>query len=244
MRNVKLLIEYDGTSYGGWQRQNNAVTVQGELENAIMKLTKEYSEVIGCSRTDAGVHAKGFVANFITNSSIPYEKFKYALNTVLPSDIRILNSEVAEEDFHSRYNSKGKTYSYTIVNREIAPALYRNYVYHYKGNLNIENMRMGAKYFIGTHDFSAFKNAGSSVKTSVRTIMDIKIENLEDIIKIYVSGDGFLYNMVRIMVGTLIDVGTCKIGPEKIQEIIASKDRGKAGRSVPASGLCLEKVFY
>ena len=244
MRNIKLTLEYDGTNYLGWQKQKVGITIQGTLEEAIKFLTKEEVEVIGSSRTDAGVHAKGFVANFKTNSKIPSEKFREAINHKLPDDIVILKSEEAEEEFHARYNAIGKTYSYSILNRDVPSAIDRNYLYHVKRRLDVESMKEACKYFIGTYDFSAFKTSGSSVKTTVRTIKELYIEDNDDVIKIYVTGDGFLYNMVRIIVGTLIMVGSNKIKPLEIKNIIASKDREKAGICVPASGLVLEKVYY
>ena len=225
MKNIKLTLEYDGSNYQGWQKQKVGETVQGTLEKAIEGLTKETIEVIGSSRTDSGVHAKGFVANFKTESSIPSNKFREALNYRLPDDIVILNSEEVSDDFHSRYSAKGKTYSYSIINRDVPPAISRNYLYHVKKRLDTKAMEEACKYFIGTHDFNAFKSSGGSVKTTVRTITDLHIENKEDIIKIYVTGDGFLYNMVRIIVGTLIIVGNNKIEPCEIREIIDSRDR-------------------
>ena len=244
MRNIKLTLEYDGTNYLGWQKQKVGITIQGTLEEAIKVLTKEEVEVTGSSRTDAGVHAKGFVANFKTNSNIPSEKFREAINHKLPEDIVILKSEEVEEEFHARYNAMGKTYSYSILNRDVPSAIDRNYLYHVKRRLDVESMKEACQYFIGTHDFSAFKTSGSSVKTTVRTIKELYIEDNDDIIKIYVTGDGFLYNMVRIIVGTLIMVGSNKIKPLEIKNIIASKEREKAGICVPASGLVLEKVYY
>jgi tRNA pseudouridine38-40 synthase len=244
MRNIKLTLEYDGTNYFGYQKQKEKVTIQETLEEAISLLTNEKIEIIGSSRTDAGVHAKGFVANFKTNSTIPGMKFREAINYRLPDDIVIIKSEEVDAEFHSRYNAKGKTYSSSIVNRDVYPAIGRNYFYHVKKKLNIISMKEACKYFIGTYDFSAFKSSGSSTKTSVRTIKDLHIEYENNIIKIYVTGDGFLYNMVRIIVGTLLMVGNNKIKPEGITKIIESKDRTKAGVCVPANGLILEKVFY
>lgn len=244
MRNIKLILEYDGTNYAGWQRQYNADTIQEKIEKAILITTKEKSEVIGSSRTDAGVHAKGFVCNFKTSSKIPESKFKEALNTKLPNDIVILDSREVPINFHSRYDSKGKTYSYTILNRDTPIAIGQNYIYHLKRKLNIDDMIKGANFLIGRNDFSAFKNAGSSVKTSVRTITNIDIVNKGDFVVFTVSADGFLYNMVRIIVGTLIDVGIGKYKPEYIKTILDSKNRANAGKSAPASGLCLEIVYY
>ncbi len=244
MRNIKLTIEYDGTNYLGWQRQKVGNTIQGTLEEAIEVLTNETVETIGSSRTDAGVHAKGFVANFKTSSKIPADKYREAINHKLPDDIVILKSEEVDEEFHARYNAMGKTYSYSILNREVPSAINRNYVYHVKRRLDIEAMREACNYFIGTHDFVSFKSSGSSVKTTVRTISELYLEEQEDTIKIYVTGDGFLYNMVRIIVGTLIMVGFNKIKPNEIENIIKEKDREKAGICVPAKGLVLEKVYY
>jgi len=244
MRNIKLTIEYDGTNYLGWQRQKVGNTIQGRLEEAIEVLTKETVEAIGSSRTDAGVHAKGFVANFKTSSKIPAEKYREAINHKLPDDIVILKSEEVDEGFHARYNAMGKTYSYSILNRDVPSAINRNYVYHVKRRLDTKAMREACKYFIGTHDFASFKTSGSSVKTTVRTISELYLEEQEDTIKIYVTGDGFLYNMVRIIVGTLIMVGFNKIKPNEIEKIIEEKNREKAGICVPATGLVLERVYY
>ena len=244
MRNIKLTIEYDGTSYGGWQKQKNNRTIQQCIEEAIKLLTGEDVELIGSSRTDAGVHAKGMIANFITNSQIPADKFREAINTKLPDDIGIIKSEEVDRNFHSRYDSKGKTYFYTLVNRYEKVCIGRNYVYQVRDELNYNLMKEAAKYFLGKHDFKAFKTNGSSVKTSVRTINGLELELKGDVIKIFVSADGFLYNMVRIIVGTLIEVGKGKIKPEDIESIIKNGDRSKAGPCVPPNGLVLEKVFY
>ncbi|QAS59975.1 tRNA pseudouridine(38-40) synthase TruA [Clostridium septicum] len=244
MRNIKLIIEYDGTNYLGWQKQNNGITIQETIEEALKDITKEKINLIGSSRTDSGVHAKGFVANFKTNSRIPSERFREALNVKLPNDIVILESSEVEDDFHSRYNAKGKTYSYTILNRDVPIAIGKDYSYQVKGKLDIEEMKKACSYFIGTHDFVAFKSSGSSVKTTVRTITDLHIENYDSYIKIFVTGDGFLYNMVRIIVGTLLVVGRGKIRSSDIKSIIENKARDKAGICVPSRGLVLEKGFY
>ena len=244
MNNIKLTIEYDGTNYYGWQKQKEMKTVQGEIEEAILLVTKEKCEVIGSSRTDAGVHARGFVANFKTNSKVPPERFREALNVKLPNDIVVIKSEKVEDNFHARYNAKGKTYQYYILNDDIPSALMRNQLYHYKYDLDVESMKEAAKYFIGTHDFAAFKTQGSSVKGTVRTIFDVKVEKIEKTIRISVSGDGFLYNMVRIIVGTLIRVGRNKIPASSIIDIINKKDRALAGDCVPPNGLVLKEVYY
>lgn len=244
MRNIKLTIEYDGTNYSGWQKQKNGITIQQKLEEAIEQITKTKTEIIGSSRTDAGVHARGYVANFRTESSIPIVGIKDAINSKLPEDIVVLNSEEADINFHARYSCIGKEYSYTIFNRPQASAIERNFVYHYKKQLDYEAMQLACTYFIGKHDFSAFKSTGSSVKTTVRNIKKAYFQRNQEKLIFYTEGDGFLYNMVRIMVGTLIDVGIHKIKPYEVLDIIKSKDRSKAGRTVPASGLCLEIVYY
>lgn len=244
MRNIKLTIEYDGTNYAGWQRQNNIVTIQQRVEEAIENITNNFSEVIGSSRTDAGVHAKGFVCNFLTESKIPAPKFKKALNSFLPEDIVIVKSEEVDISFHSRFHSIGKKYVYTILTGEQRPAIGRNYAYYFHRQLDIEKMKSACKYFLGMHDFSAFKNSGSSVKTSVRTIKELNVIEDGNFIKFSVTGDGFLYNMVRIIVGTLLEVGLGRFKPEYIEDILKSKDRSKAGKSAPANGLCLEEVYY
>lgn len=244
MRNIKLIVEYDGTNYAGWQIQNNAITIQQKIQDAIKSITGSYSEVIGSSRTDSGVHAKRFVCNFFTNSKIPEENFKNVLNSILPEDIVILKSEEVDTKFHSRFNSIGKRYVYTILIGEQRPAIGRNYIYYFKKSVNVDKMKEAAKFFLGTHDFSAFKNTGSSTKTSIRTINDLSISVEGNLIRFSITGDGFLYNMVRIIVGTLLEVGVGRFEPEYMVDILKSKDRSKAGKSAPASGLCLEEVFY
>ncbi|MGL4772818.1 MAG: tRNA pseudouridine(38-40) synthase TruA [Clostridium sp.] len=244
MRNIKLIIEYDGSEYCGWQKQKNARTIQECIEKAIEKITKEEVQLIGSSRTDTGVHAKGMVANFTTNSRIPSDRFREAINTKLPDDIAIIKSEEVDLNFHSRYSSKGKTYSYLIVNREEKVAIGRKYGLHVRENLDIDKMKQGCKHFIGMHDFSAFKSSGSSVKTSVRTISQLDIEKIDDRMIVTITADGFLYNMVRIIVGTLIEIGKGKIEPQNIVDIIESKDRKNSGPCIGPNGLTLEKVYY
>lgn len=244
MINIKIVLEYDGTNYYGWQKQKDKRTIQGQVEESIRELTNEVVDLIGCSRTDSGVHAKGFVANFKTKSTIPYGKFREALNIKLPDDIVVLYSEKVSDEFHARYNAKGKTYEYLILNTDAPSAIMRNFAYHYKYSLNINDMKEAAKYFIGTYDFIAFRSQGSSVKGTIRTISDLQVEKSQDYIKISVTGDGFLYNMVRIIVGTLINVGRGKNSPEDIINIIKNKDRTLAGDCVPAKGLLLKEVYY
>ena len=242
--NIKLTLEYDGTNYSGWQKQINAITVQQIIEEAIYKVTSNKVETIGSSRTDSGVHAMAYVLNFFIESTIPPEKFKEALNTKLPEDIIIIKSEEVPREFHARYCSLGKKYCYTILNTANKPAIGRNYVGYYKAPLNVELMQEACKFFIGKHDFAAFRNLGSSVKSTTRVISESYIVKEGNIIKYYISADGFLYNMVRIIVGTLVQVGNGKIRVDEISSIIASKNRRKAGKCAPASGLCLQEVYY
>lgn len=244
MKNVKLTIEYDGTNYHGWQSQSNAKTVQETVERAIHGLTGEVININGSSRTDQGVHAYGQVANFFTESNIPHDRFSYALNRLLPEDIIIRKSEEVSMDFHARYCAKGKKYRYLIYNSRFPSAIFRNRSYHVSHNLDLDNMKKALPFFKGTHDFSAFKATGSSVKTSVRTIFDASLSKIDDNICFEVSGDGFLYNMVRIMVGTLVDVGMGRIRAEEIPDIIESRDRKRAGRTAPPQGLYLVEVYY
>lgn len=244
MKNIKLIIEFDGSNFSGWQRQPKGRTVQKEIETAIFKATGEEIMINGSSRTDAGVHAREMVANFFTDSTIPGEKFREAINTRLPHDVSILKSEEVAEEFHARYSSKGKTYSYTIINRYERLSLGHQYLYHCKYNLNVDEMRSACKYFIGTHDFRAFMSPGSSIKTTTRTIQDLYIEQKGNEIKIFITADGFLYNMVRIIVGTLIKVGNGRLAAGEMKSIIEEGNRKRAGMCVPPNGLILEKVFY
>ena len=245
MRNIKLTIEYDGKDFNGWQKQPNKLNIQGEIERAIEEITEEENvELIASGRTDAGVHAISQIANFKTESNIPVEKIPIALNTKLKKSIRIKKAEEVDERFHSRYNCKQKTYRYIINNGKCASALNRNFEYFIPEKLDVDKMKKAIKYFEGEHDFKGFKASGTSSKSSVREIYKTKIEKEEDKIIIELTGNGFLYNMVRIIVGTLVDVGLGKIDPDDIPEIINSKDRTKAGKTLPPYGLYLVKVEY
>lgn len=245
MRKIKLTIEYDGTNYHGWQIQKNANTIQETVEKAISKLIGERIGVVGCSRTDVGVHAYGQVAHFLTNSNIPGDKFSYAINNLLPSDIVVRLSEEVAEDFHSRYSSKGKKYRYLIYNEAHSSAIMRNRACHIRPKLNFKEMCAAAEYFIGKHDFAAFQATGGQVRSSVREIYGIDVIKREDnVISIEVYGNGFLYNMVRIIAGTLIYVGIGKIQALEIPKIIEGLDRTKAGKTAPSEGLYLMEIYY
>lgn len=242
--NVKILLEYDGSNYHGWQRQKNALTIQEVVEEAVYKVTGEKVKVIGAGRTDAGVHARGQVANFHTNCRIPVERLPYAINSHLPEDIVVKGAEEVPDDFHARYSAKAKVYTYTIYNAPFPSPLMRKYSYFYPHILDVEAMQEAAKAFVGIHDFTAFRASGSPVKSSIRNVMRLEVKKNKDVITIEVEADGFLYNMVRIIAGTLLEVGSGKRTPEEIPSVISSRDRERAGITLPAHGLCLEKVVY
>lgn len=244
MRNIKLIIQYDGMNYHGWQIQENAITIQEVLENALNKLIGVKPRISGCGRTDTGVHAKAYVCSFKTKTSIPSNKLPYALNRFLPDDIVCIEACDMENDFDAHKSAIGKTYSYVILNSKYPDVFYKNRAWHYRYDLDVDKMKKAAKYFLGTHDFLGFAASGFTVQTTVRTIHSIEITQNDNLITIDVSGNGFLYNMVRIIAGTLVFVGNGKIDAEKIPEIIDSKDRKRAGITAPACGLYLKEVFY
>lgn len=246
MKKIMLVVSYEGTQYHGWQCQPNAVTVEGVLNETISKLTGEEITVIGASRTDAGVHALGNVAVFDTESRIPGEKFSYALNQRLPEDIVIQDSKEVALDFHPRHCNCKKTYEYSIIHRKFPLPQYRNTAFFYYGDLDIGKMRQAAKAFVGEHDFAGFCSSGAQVQTTVRTIYALEIEEnaTQEEIVIRVEGNGFLYNMVRIIAGTLLEVGKGNISPQKMEEIIESCNRKNAGPTAPAKGLKLVRIKY
>ena len=244
MRNIKLTIEYDGKDFNGWQKQPNKLNIQGTIEQAIKTITGEEIELNASGRTDAGVHALGQVANFKTNSQIPIEKFAIAINSRLKRSIVIKKAEEVDERFHSRLNCKKKTYRYVINNSFEGSAIYRNLETHIPQKLDIDKMKQAIKYFEGEHDFKAFKASGTSSKSSVRTIYETNLYQENDRIFIELTGNGFLYNMVRIIAGTLVDVGLGKIKPEEIPQIIKEEKRENAGKTLPPNGLYLLKVMY
>ncbi|MCR5591955.1 MAG: tRNA pseudouridine(38-40) synthase TruA [Lachnospiraceae bacterium] len=250
MRRILLEIAYDGTDYCGWQIQPDAPTIEGILNRELSRLLNEEIKVIGASRTDAGVHAEGAVAVFDTSSNIPGEKFSYAINQSLPDDIVVRRSEETDARFHPRKVNCRKTYRYSIWHDKFPMPLISRYAHWVHYPLDIEAMKTAAAYFVGEHDFAGFCSASADVDSTVRTIYEMRLENSGEVmhdltrefykkIDIYVTGNGFLYNMVRIIAGTLIDVGTGKILPSDIPEIIASADRTRAGNTAPANGLTL-----
>ncbi len=244
MKNIRLTIEYDGKDFNGWQKQPNKLNIQGEIEKAIEEITGEKVDLIASGRTDAGVHALAQMANFKTNSNLPVEKYPIALNTKLKKSIRIQKAEEVEENFHSRYHCKKKTYRYIINNSKYGSSIYRNLEYFIPNKLNVEKMQEAVRYFEGEHDFKAFKASGTSSKSSVRIIYKTKVEKQGDRIIIELTGNGFLYNMVRIIAGTLIEVGLGKIEPNEIPRIIEKGERSRAGKTLPPQGLYLVKVEY
>ena len=244
MRNIKLTIEYDGKDFNGWQKQPTKLNIQGTIEQAIKQITGEDVELNASGRTDAGVHALGQVANFKTNSQIPIEKFAIAINSKLKRSIVIKKAEEVDERFHSRLSCKKKTYRYIINNSPEGTAIYRNLETHIPQKLDLSQMKKAIKYFEGEHDFKAFKASGTSSKSSVRTIYKADIYQENEKIFIEITGNGFLYNMVRIIVGTLVEVGLGTIKPEKIIDIIQQGKRENAGKTFPPNGLYLLKVMY
>lgn len=244
MRRIFLVVAYDGTNYHGWQLQKNAVTIESKLNEAIRSLTGEELQVIGASRTDAGVHARGNVAVFDTDSQIPGEKFAYALNAHLPDDIVIQSSKEVALDFHPRHIPCKKTYEYTILNRKMPLPEYRQEALFCYALLDVERMQAAAEKLIGEHDFASFCASGAQVETTVREIYDCSVERQGELIKIRVTGNGFLYNMVRIIAGTLLEVGKGKILPEEMEKILAACDREKAGPTAQARGLRLMEICF
>ena len=244
MPRIRLTVEYDGTNYSGWQRQENAVSVQQRLEEALFKLLRVETRVTGASRTDAGVHALGQVVHFDTASRIPPEKYAFALNTMLPDDIRVRASMLAADDFHARFNAQGKIYRYMMFNSPHASALLRHSHAHVMYPLDIGLMDAEARSIIGTHDFSAFAASGSVAKDTVRTIGDCRVVRSGEEVMLLVRGNGFLYNMVRILAGTVIQVGSGKLESGAIARALDGKSRLSLGITAPPHGLTLMRVFY
>lgn len=245
MINYKMVIAYDGSRYNGWQKQGNTKdTIQGKLEKVLEKLEGREVEVIGAGRTDAGVHALGQVANVKLESKINGETLLQYLNQYLPEDIAVLSVKEVPMRFHSRLNATEKTYLYRIYRSEIPNPFIRKYTVTITEELDIEKMRMAAEFLIGEHDFKSFCSLKKSKKSTVRTLYSITIEEIEEEIRISVRGNGFLYHMVRIIIGTLLEVGTGKKKPEEIEQILEKGERQAAGKTAPAHGLFLKEVKY
>ena len=242
MKRVMLTVAYDGTNYHGWQLQDGHVTIESELNAVLSRITGEDIKVSGASRTDAGVHAKGNLCVFDTEARMPGEKYSYALNTCLSEDIKVVGSREVPPDFHPRYVKTEKSYCYRIFNSRFANPLYRLYSHHCYIPLNTDLMNEGAEYLLGEHDFKSFSSVHTQAKTTVREISGIEVVREDELIRINVKGYGFLYNMVRIIAGSLMEVGSGRIKPVKIKEILEACDRSKAGPTAPARGLTLEEI--
>ncbi|MBR1970154.1 MAG: tRNA pseudouridine(38-40) synthase TruA [Clostridia bacterium] len=244
MINYALLIEYDGTRYNGWQKQGNTPnTIQERFENILFKLCGKKVEIFASGRTDKGVHAKGQVANFKCEIDMHPEEIKDYFNKYLPEDIRIINAKIEDERFHSRLNAKSKTYEYNIAT--VKPSVFnRKYVYHTEDSVNVEKMKRAAAKLLGTHDFIGFSSVKKTKKSTIRTINSIDILEESGIITIRINGNGFLYNMVRIITGTLFEIGTGKKEAGVIDEVFKLKERSLSGETLPACGLTLESVYY
>ncbi len=241
---IKLTLSYDGTAFCGWQKQKNGVSVQQTIEDAIFALTGERVTVTASGRTDAGVHAKGQVAHFDTDSDIPPDKFYKALNTFLPDPVKAMGSERVADNFNARKSAKRKTYEYSLYISDTEEPLKERYAARIYGDIDLEKMRSAANLIEGEHDFKAFSATGSAVKTTVRTVYGISVEKTGEEIKIKVCGNGFLYNMVRIIAGTLVAAGKGEISEAEILKALNAGDRNLLGKTLPAKGLCLLKVEY
>lgn len=244
MANYKLIVEYDGTNYHGFQIQSGLSTIQGEIEIALAKLAKKYTRVTGAGRTDAGVHALNQVINFNSDLTVPIDRLKLAFNSLLPTDIRVRQAVKVDDQFHARFDAIEKTYFYRIEQGEIASVFSRNYCWWIRNNLAWDKMIVASKVIIGKHDFAGFTASGSAVNSTVRTVKDVQIQRRGAYIELRFTADGFLYHMVRNLVGTLVEVGLNKRDPDSLVEILKSKDRRKAGVTAPAQGLFLESVRY
>ena len=245
MRTIKLIIEYDGSNYLGWQVQPNGQTIQGVIQDRLKRLTGESSQLIGSGRTDAGVHALGQVAHFKTESRMDANTFQRALNSLLPEDIVIRRAEEVDAEFHARRSARSKVYKYRILNRVTPPAIDRQYVWHVPQKLNLDEMKKATHGLVGEHDFSAFRSVGSSARSSVRNILRADWKRGKGgLLRLEIEATGFLKQMVRAIVGTLVEVGRGKISVQKFREILESKDRKKAGPTAPARGLFLKEVKY
>lgn len=245
MRNIRLLLQYDGTRYQGWQRQESSEnTIQGKLERLLSQMCGEPIEVLGSGRTDAGVHARGQEANFHTESEMSVEEMLEYINTYLPEDIAVLKVTEAAPRFHSRLNACGKCYRYQIVNSSIPDVFLRKYAWEFPEELDVDAMRRAAQYLLGEHDYKSFTSAKKGKKSTVRRIDAIEIEQRDSLITFTFRGNGFLYHMIRILMGTLLEVGTGRRTPESMTELLEAGSRDRAGMLVPAKGLTLMEVYF
>ncbi len=244
MRNLLLTIRYDGRPYHGWQIQPNAPTVQNQLQEALSAVFGMRPDIKGCSRTDTGVHARRFCVSVKTESAIPCDRLIPALNTKLPGSVAVIDCREVRPDFHARYDSLGKRYCYELLNTPVRDPFYDRLATHWQYPLDEQSMMREGQPLIGTHDFAAFQSSGSSVTDTVRTVTQLEVVREGDMVKLLISADGFLYNMVRIIVGTLLDIQRGKLPSGCMGDIIASKDRSAAGFTAKPDGLYLDEVFY
>ncbi|MEA3560645.1 MAG: tRNA pseudouridine(38-40) synthase TruA [Candidatus Omnitrophota bacterium] len=247
MRNIKVTIEYDGTNYCGWQTQKlqpESLTIQEVMEKALLQVFQKKVKLIASGRTDSGVHARGQVANFRVNSKLSLDKIQAALNSYLPFDIVIKRAQNASLNFHSRFDAASKTYKYFILNTGTPSPFNRRYCLFIPYSLDLENMEKGAKHILGRHNFKSFQGRATRSGNSIRTIKGLSITRKKNLITIEVESNGFLYNMVRIIVGTLIEVGRGRFNPGYVKQLVKAKDRRLAGPTAPARGLCLMRVNY
>jgi len=244
VRNIKLTIEYDGTNYLGWQRQRTGPTIQEVIENSVEKITGEKTTIYGSGRTDTGVHAFGQVANFKTESTLEPDVFQKGLNSILPKNIVIINAEEAYQDFHSQLSAKSKTYIYKILNRPHPSALLRQRAWFVPSPLNMESVSEAARSLLGEHDFKAFAQIGKQDKSTIRKVLDAGLETQDDITEFKIEATGFLKRMVRLIVGTLVNVGKDKISPEQFRNILESGEKNKFVHAAPPWGLYLKEVRY
>ncbi len=244
MRQIVLILRYDGSNYHGWQIQSNAKTVQGTVQATISQITQEDVHLIGCGRTDTGVHAHIYVASFLSSSSIPTERIPIALNSLLPDDIAVLDAVEAPISFHPIRSCVKKEYTYTIYTHQIHDPFLHGHALHMTRKLNIEKMERAAAHFIGTHDFASMRSLGTEVSSTVRTVFNYDVISNDGIVQLIARADGFLYNMARTMAGTLLDVGFGKIDPNELPHILKSGDRSLAGPTAPACGLALTRLWY
>ncbi|MEX2493650.1 MAG: tRNA pseudouridine(38-40) synthase TruA [Nitrospirales bacterium] len=244
MATIKLTIEYEGTAYAGWQRQPQHLTIQAVLEDALFKVTQQHTPAVGAGRTDSGVHALGQVVSFRSDKSLVGAQWAPALNSYLPEDISVISSEQVEDDFHARFSAKGKMYEYRITSQSSRPALHRHRAWHFPHPLDSDAMQRAMSGFLGTHDFTSFRGQRSQTRNPICTMAHLSLHEESPSFTIRIEGDRFLKQMVRAIVGTLVEVGQHKRSPHTMQDILRAKDRRAAGRTAPPHGLYLVQVLY
>lgn len=244
MNNIGLVLSYDGSRYHGWQIQENLPTIQGTLQNAARKITKEAVNIIGCGRTDTGVHARHYVATFKTDCTIPIDRVPAAFNSLLPRDVVVRDAILMADDFHPVRSCIKKEYTYVVHNTKYPNPFYANYAHHHMGKLPIDTLKRAANHFVGEHDFASMRSLGTEVKSTVRRVYSFDVADTEYGVDFIISANGFLYNMARTMAGTLLSVARGAISPDDIPEILESRDRSRAGATAPPQGLYMTNVIY